>query len=303
LGLGEACGEGEGDAATADVLVTTTYLEDIVGRVAGDRLTVLPLFPRGADPHSFQPTPGTARLIADSRIVVLDVFGLEPAVDELIESSRGEENATIEAAAGLPVRVAAEGPGPGSEGDSGSEESDAHSDEGEIDPHFWLDPVNVVGYVENIKAGLSAVDPEEEATYEANAEAYIAELEALDEWIRGQVEALPPGKRLLVTNHESLGYFADRYGFQIVGSVFGAGGPEGAPSAQQLATLVEAISETGAPAIFVETGSSPELAEQVANETGVAVISDLHTHSVSDEAPTYIDMMRWNVTRIVEALR
>jgi ABC-type Zn uptake system ZnuABC Zn-binding protein ZnuA len=277
------CGNGGGEESDApDVLVTTTYLKDITERVAGGRMTVKALFPEGADPHGFEPTPSVARTIAESRMVIVDVFGLEPVVDELIQATEEDREFTVEAAAGLPART---------------------SDQGELDPHFWLDPVNVMGYVENIRDALTQADPAGEAEYAANAEAYIAELQELDSWIESQVEQIPPERRLLVTNHESFGYFADRYGFEVVGTVLGTGGAGGAPSAQQLASLVAAIEGSGAPAIFLEAGSNTTLAEQVAREAGAQVVTDLLMHSTGPDAPTYIDMMRWNVTRIVEALR
>ena len=102
----------------------------------------------------------------------------------------------------------------------------------------------------------------------------------MDSWIKAQVEQIPPERRLLVTNHESLGYFADRYGFEVVGTVFGSAGSQGAPSAQELAGLVETIRATGAPAIFLETGGNRDLVEQVARETGVTLVTDLYLHSV-----------------------
>ena len=106
-----------------------------------------------------------------------------------------------------------------------------------------------------------------------------------------------------MTNHESFGHFADRYGFRVVGTVFPTADGEGAPSAKALGSLIKDIRATGAPAIFLETGSNPDLADQVARETGVKVVTDLYTHSLSQNAPTYLDMMRWNVDRVVEALR
>ncbi|MBC7294322.1 MAG: zinc ABC transporter substrate-binding protein, partial [Thermoleophilia bacterium] len=171
----------------------------------------------------------------------------------------------------------------------------------DVDPHFWLNPLNVITYCENIRAALTRIDSAGADVYQTNAQAYEGRLRALDSWISKQVSMIPPNRRLLVTNHESLGYFADRYGFRVVGTVFPTLGTEGAPSARQLAELVAAIRSTGAPAVFLETGNSPDLARQVARETGARVVEDLYTHSLGSEAPTYIDMMRWNVTKIVEA--
>ncbi len=180
----------------------------------------------------------------------------------------------------------------------------AHQHEG--DPHFWLDPLNVIVYVENIRDGLIQADPAGEAAYRANAEAYIAKLRELDGWIAGQVKDIPEAGRRLVTNHESFGYFADRYGFRVVGTIVPNISPTTAPSAQQMARLIDRVKETGARAIFLETGSNPKLAEQLARETGIRVVTELYSHSLSDAngpASTYLDMMRYNTQAIVTALR
>jgi manganese/iron transport system substrate-binding protein len=179
-----------------------------------------------------------------------------------------------------------------------------HHHEG--DPHFWLDPNNVIKYAENIRDGLIAADPEGKDIYTQNAAAYIAKLTELDGWIKTQVEQIPAERRLIVTNHESFGYFADRYGFKIIGTIVPSVSSSAAPSAQQLARLIDHIKETGAIAIFLETGASPQLAEQVSAETGVKVVSELYTHSITEasgKAPTYIEMMKYNVNAIVEALK
>jgi manganese/iron transport system substrate-binding protein len=174
----------------------------------------------------------------------------------------------------------------------------------EGDPHFWLDPNNAIVYVESIRDGLAEIDPAHGEVFRRNSDAYIAQLKELDAWIAGQVDRVPPERRLLITNHESLGYFADRYGFRIVGTIIPSVTTGSSPSAQQLAKLITQIRETQAPAIFLETGTNPQLAEQISGETGVRVITGLYTHSVSqDVAPSYIEMMRHNTNVIVEALR
>jgi ABC-type Zn uptake system ZnuABC Zn-binding protein ZnuA len=271
-----ADGTGDGEGAIV-VLADTTFMADIAQNVAGDRLHVSPLLPPGADPHSFEPTPQDAKRVADSRVVIINIAGFEPLVDDLIAGAGTPGLSVIEAAAGLAVTA--------------------------DDLHFWLDPLMVVTYSRNIASGLAAVDPEGGESYVHNADAYSQKLRELDAWIAAQVETIPPERRLLVTNHESFGYFADRYGFRIVGTVFPTAAGEGSPSAQQLVALVEAIQAAGAPAIFLETGSNADLALQVARETGVQVVTDLYTHSLGENASTYVDMMRWNVDLIVGALR
>ncbi len=174
------------------------------------------------------------------------------------------------------------------------------------DPHFWLDPANAILYVENIKTALSQADPAGAATYQKNADAYIAQLKDLDGWIRTEVQQLPPDKRLLVTNHENLGYYADRYGFRILGTVIPNTNPDAAPSAKDLAALIDRIKSAGVKAVFLDVGSNTQLADQVAKETGIRVVSDLYIETVSkpgDPAPTYIEMMKYDTTSIVEALK
>lgn len=284
--------------ARSVVLAGTSFLADIAQNVAGSRLRVTSLLPVGAEPHSFEPTPRDARGVADSRAVIINTPGFEPLVDALIKSAGRPDLVVIEAAAGLTGRMPQVG-----EMAPGADDPGAGTAAGEVDPHFWLDPLQVITYVANIEKGLSTIDAAGAETYRRNAEAYVLLLRELDTWIAGQTADIPAERRLLVTNHESLGYFADRYGFRIVGTVFPTLGVEGTPSAKQLVALVEKIRATGASAIFLETGSSADLARQVARETGAEVVTDLYTHSLGAQASTYLDMMRWNVDLIVEALR
>lgn len=281
------------------VLAVETFLADIAQQVAADRLTITALMPVGADPHSFEPAPGDMSRVADSQVLIINGAGFEAFLEELLANVDGERT-VIEASAGLVSRAAREG-----EAAMMSDEGDGQHQH-EADPHFWLDPNLVIRYVENIRDGLSQVDPEGASVYAANAAAYIEQLKALDAWIVEQVQQVPPERRLLVTNHESFGYFADRYGFKIVGAVLPSVSTGASPSAQQLARLVDHIRASGAPAIFLETGSDTRLAEQVAAETGARVVSDLYTHSLTEPdgpAPSYLAMMRHNVTQIVNALK
>jgi len=265
------------------VLAVESFLADIAQNVAGDRLAVETLIPLGVDPHAYQPTPRDAAKVADCNILIVNGAGIEAFLDPLLANAGGER-LIITASAGLTPR-----PDPQGEHPQG-------------DPHFWLDPNNVIQYVENIRDGLSQADPDGSEIYAANAAAYLKQLIALDQWITQQLATLQPERRLLVTNHESLGYFADRYGFTVVGAVIPSVSTDASPTAQQMAALIEQIKATGAPAIFLEMGANPQLAQQIAAETGVKVVTDLYTHSLSapdGPAPTYIDMMKYNVGRIV----
>jgi ABC-type Zn uptake system ZnuABC Zn-binding protein ZnuA len=170
---------------------------------------------------------------------------------------------------------------------------------------MWLDPNLVIAYVENIRDGFIQVDSEGTDMYQANADAYITQLKSLDMWIVEQVNMIPVERRLLVTNHEALGYFAERYGFEIVDSILPSFSSEASASAQEIVQAIEAIKASGAPAIFLDEAENANLAEQIADETGVKVISDLHLESLTDDSPagTYIEMMKYNVTVIVTALK
>ncbi len=166
--------------------------------------------------------------------------------------------------------------------------------------------MNVIHYVEHIRDGLSQTDPAGKETYTANADDYIAKLKDLDQWIKTNVAALPIEKRLLVTNHDALGYFSEAYGFKVVGAVIPSVTTEASPSAQQMAGLIDTIKSSGAPAIFLDVGENQKLAQQIASETGVKVVTDLYVESISTAdgpAPTYIDMIKHDVNSIVEALK
>jgi ABC-type Zn uptake system ZnuABC Zn-binding protein ZnuA len=288
-----------GGATTAlKVIAAETFLADIAQNVAGDRVKIESLMPIGVDPHGFEPTPTDVAKITDSNVLIINGGGVEEFMAEVLENAGGQR-AVIEASAGLTQREPREG-------EHAEEDEADHGHEHEGDPHFWLDPNNVIMYVENIRDGLSTADPAGAATYAANAAAYIVKITELDRWIADRVAEVPEGNRLLVTNHESFGYFADRYGFQVIGTVVPSVSTGSAPSAQQLARLIDHIKETGAKAIFLETGTNPQLAQQVAKETGSKVITNLYSHSITEPsgpAPTYIEMMKSNTEAIVTALK
>jgi len=262
------------------VLASTTFLTDITRNIAGDRVTVESLLPIGADPHSYQPTPRDLARIADSKLLIVNGAGYERFLDTLLANAGGERE-VVEASAGPPVRAE------------------------EPDPHLWLDPNFVVSYVENIREGLTHLDPDGAAIYQSNADAYITQLKELDAWIVEQVSQIPVEKRLLVTNHEALGYFSARYGFTLIGAIVPSVSSGASPSAAQMADLIDQIQSSGAPAIFLDASDNESLANQIADETGVRVVTDLHLESLTDGPPaaTYIDMMKYNVSLIVEALR
>jgi ABC-type Zn uptake system ZnuABC Zn-binding protein ZnuA len=287
------CGSSSGDetGGALKVVAAESFLADIAQNVAGDRFTVDTLIPAGADPHAFEPAPRDLVEVAAADVVIVNGGGLEGPLLDTVENAGGSA-AVIDASAGLESRTPQPGEPPLAAGQS--------------DPHFWLDPRLVKTYVSNIRDAFSEADPAGTAEYEANAAAYDTRLDELDAWIEAQVDQLPPSSRKLVMNHASHGYFADRYGLEVIGTVIPGAGTSASPTAQQLGELTRAIRDSGVRAIFVEIDENPDLAKQIAAETGVAVVSDLLDHSLTPAggvAPSYIDMMKYDTRRIVEALR
>ncbi len=283
-----ACGGAStGGGGRLKVVASTTIIGDVVAQVGGDRIELTVLFPPGADPHTFEPRPQDMVAISQAQVIVLNGLGLEEALEPALEA-----NAT-----GLIVHASEGIEPPAFEGAE-------HDHEGG-DPHTWTDPNNVIVWTENIAVALSQADPAHAAEYRANAAAYIAELQELDIWIRAQVAQVPTERRKLVTDHLLFGYFAEEYGFEQVGALIGSFSTNASPSARELAALEDLIRAQAVPAIFVGRDVNPVLAEQVARDTGIRVVS-LYSGSLSEpggEADTYLKYMRYNVSAIVAALQ
>ena len=286
------------------VLATTSILGDVVGQIGGAAISLTTLIPAGVDPHAFQPTPRDARLLADADVIFINGFGLEEFMADLIEQAGGDA-VVVSASLGITPLEA-----PGELGEEQSEHEGEGAPAGTdiqqhaVDPHTWFDPNNVIHWTENIQAALVAADPERAQEYAANAAAYQSQLHALDSEIRESVQRLPQERRVLVTDHEELGYFAEEYGFEIIGAVIPSASSLAEPSARELASLFDAIRAKGVSAIFVTSVANPAVAQRLAEDAGVRLVT-LHGHSLTDEqgpAPGYLELMRYNVRAIVEAL-
>jgi ABC-type Zn uptake system ZnuABC Zn-binding protein ZnuA len=269
------------------VLAAESFLADIAQNVAGDRLTVERLVPLGVDPHEYQPTPKDTAKIAQSQVLIVNGIGYEWWLQKTLDTIGGERLVVVTSAGLTASPATADQPPDG-------------------DPHMWLDPARVVRYVENIRDGLSQADPAGKDVYTNYARTYLTRLWDLDHWIKTEVARIPPERRLLVTNHESLGYFAQEYGFTIVGAVIPSVTSDASPSAHQMANLIQTIKSSGASTIFLDVGANPDLAQQIATETGARVVTDLYLETLSGPngpAPTYLDMIKYDVTQIVNALK
>ena len=219
--------------------------------------------------------------------------------------------------AGTPTKIAfvgilgeGEGHDEHDEHDEDEHDEDEHDDHhghdhGPLDPHFWFDPNRVKIAVNDMAARFTALDPDGAGYYSQNAAAYGAQLDELHSWIQAQVGQVHPDRRLLVTSHDTFAYFADVYGFEVVGAVIPSLAPDVEPSAEHIAGLVMVIREHNVPAVFSETTVSGKLPEAVARETG-AQLFQLYADSLGERgspAGTYLGMVRENVGRIVEALK
>jgi len=276
-----ACGENGGSAGEGDKLRVTTSLEifaDMVRNVGGERVDVNALLPPGADPHTFELSPGRVADVARADLIFINGLDLEHSIEDVITNNA--EGPVIELSEGLPALA-------------GDEE------EPNGNPHMWLDPRLAARYVERIRDALIEQDPAGRATYEANAHAYLEQLGDLDREIEAAVLTIPPARRKLVTFHDAYPYLAARYGLEIIGVVVPSPGQE--PSAQRIAELTQTLRSEEVPAVYKEPQFNAEVLEQAAHEAGVRVL-DLLSDAYIDGVSSYIELMRFNVAQLKEGL-
>jgi ABC-type Zn uptake system ZnuABC Zn-binding protein ZnuA len=281
--------------------VTFSVLGDMVQNIGGDLVEITTLVGPGGDAHTFEPTPADSTKLANAVLVFENGLEFETWLDDLFTAS-GSTATRIVASEGIGTITAEE------YGHEGEEHTEGEEHEhGEFDPHVWHDVQNTIAMVENIRAGLAAADPANAAVYQANTDAYLVELAELDAFIQEEVSRIPAERRKLVTSHDTFGYFAKRYGFEIVGTALGAVSTEVAdPPASKIAELVRDIQAAGVPAIFAENVANPGLMETIAREAGVTLAPTLYTDALGEagsDGATYIAMMRYNATTIADALQ
>jgi len=271
------------------VVATTTIVGDIVRQIGGDRISLTVLLPVGADPHTYEPRPMDVASIHDARVIFLNGLELEHPLEPIIlANATGPVIAVSDGISVLPFSATI-----------GNEQHNAG------DPHVWTDPNNVKIWVENIRQELSTVDPSGAELYKANAEILTKDLTELDAWIKQEVALIPTANRKLITDHQSMGYFTNRYGFEQAGLLLSSLTTNASPSALDLAQVEKVIKTQGIRTIFIEVGASDTLASQVAKDTGVTVarIYSGSLGTAESGAGTYLDFVRFNVNAIVEGLR
>jgi zinc/manganese transport system substrate-binding protein len=262
------------------VVASFSILGDLVRNVGGERVSVTTLVGPDGDVHVYTPAPADAKKIADAKLVVINGLGLEGWLPRLVQSSGGKAILVTASQGITPLKIG----------------SDA-------DPHAWQSVANARIYVANIRDALVAADPAGAEAYLANAERYLAELDALDREVREAVARIPEARRKVISTHDAFGYFAAAYGIEFIA-------PQGVStesevSARDIARIITEVRAAKIPAVFLENISDDRLMRRISTETGARVGGTLFSDSLTREkgdAPTYIDMVRHNIKALRSAL-
>lgn len=267
-------------AAPLKVIASFSIIADLVGQVAGAHVEIVTLVGANGDAHVYEPAPGDAKALSDAVLLFENGLDFEPWLARLVEAS-GFKGAEVIVSEGVVPR---------------------HFEDGK-DPHAWQDIANGILYVRNIAAALAQADPAHAAEYTANAGAYIARLVDLDRSIKAAFAKIPAGRRKIVTSHDAFGYFAAAYGIDFIAA--SGISTEAEASAADVARIIDQIRRENISAVFVENITNPQLAGQIARETGVRIGGALYSDALSDAsggAPTYVKMFEWNTRQLTEAL-
>jgi zinc/manganese transport system substrate-binding protein len=296
------CGDDDGAGQEgASIVVTTNILGDIVTNLVGDDVRVEVVMPPNANPHDFAASAKQVAAMREADVLVVNGLGFEEGLDDTIDAAAGDGVSVLTLTDLVPGHLAA-----GEEAHEEEEhEAEEHGHEGE-DPHVFTDPARMAVATAALAEELAdQVDGLDTPAFRERAAAYVADLEALDGEVEALVAAVPAERRVLVTNHEVFGYFADRYGFEVLGAVIPSLSTLAEPSAADLADLAAAIADAGVPAIFAESSSPTRLADALAAEGTDVEVVELFGESLGSEGSggeTYVDMVRTNAERIVGAL-
>lgn len=278
------------------VVVTYSVLGDLVKNVAADCAEIVVLVGPDGDAHTFEPTPKDGIGLADADLVFENGIGFEPWLDKLHAASNSKARRVV-VTQGLEIL----------EGECNHNDKVGEKHEHEDDPHVWHEVENSIHMVGIIRDKLAEADPVNSEKYKAASTKYLKRLEALDLWVLAQVEILPKDRRKLVTSHDTFGYFANRYGFQVLGTLLSSFSTEASdPSPVTFAKLVDSIKAAKVPAIFAENTQNPKVMERLAREAGVKLAPPLFTDALGkpgSQGDTYENMIRSNVTTIVDALK
>jgi ABC-type Zn uptake system ZnuABC Zn-binding protein ZnuA len=302
------------DGQKLKVLASTSIVGDVVANVGGDDIELTVLIGIGQDPHSYEPKPSSLRAVEQAHVVFVNGFGLEEGLLETIESAA--RGVIVAVSAGIePIDTDQRYGSQHDESSTAQDRDDAarhdegHREHGTVDPHVWFDPTNVIVWVANIEQALSGADPENRQGYHERAEEYLKRLETLDQSIRRKLSTVPENRRKLVTDHYLFNYFADEYGFKVIGAILPGISTSAEASARQFANLVELLRKEGITTIFVGSTAGrglEKLAAAVADELGEQVrIIYMLTGSLAERGmpgDTYIGYMEYNLNQIMNGL-
>jgi ABC-type Zn uptake system ZnuABC Zn-binding protein ZnuA len=292
--LAAGCGDGDSEASGDEltVVATTTEVADFVRNVGGNRVEVHGILGTEADPHEYEPRPSDVGAIGDAPVVFKSGGDIDSWLDELITNAGGDPRVLSLIDSVQTIKGEAH------------EDEEEHADD-DVDPHWWEDPRNAIRAVGAIRDALIEADRSGRETYARNAAAYVRKLEALDREIADCMRRVPAGKRKLVTTHDALGYFAARYGVEVVGALIPSLSTQAQPSARDIDELVDQIRAEGVEAIFPETALNERLETAVAREAGAEVGGQLWADTLGPEgsgAETYLNAMRRNADTMARGM-
>jgi ABC-type Zn uptake system ZnuABC Zn-binding protein ZnuA len=272
------CGS-ETNGSGLAVVATTPQVADLTRNIVGDAGSVDQILAANADPHAYEPEPSDAEALAGADLIVRSGGDVDQWTEQLVDSS----------GTGAPVLTLID-------------HVETIEAGGETDPHWWQDPRNAIMAVGAIRDELVEIDPAEAATFEANAKRYLAELSDLDAAIAMCMDRIPASERMLVTSHDALGYYANRYGIDVVGAAIPALSTEAQASAGETADLVDLIRRTGVTTIYPEAGVPQGLEQAIAGEAGAKVGSELWADTLGQQgspADTYLGAIRANTETLL----
>jgi ABC-type Zn uptake system ZnuABC Zn-binding protein ZnuA len=278
-----ACGDEDAGAGSVHVVATTTQAADLARNVVGARAEVTQLLDANADPHGYELRPRDVEALADADVVVRSGGDVDEWLDEAIDSS-GTGAAVVTLIDS--VRT-------------------IEDEERQVDPHWWQDPRNAVLAVGAIERAMATADPAGANAYEEQGERYEARIEALDGAVAKCWENVPEAERKLVTTHDALGYYAQRYGLEVIGTVIPSLSTQAQPSAGELAELAETIRRERVKAVFAESSVTSKVERVIADEAGAAVGKALWADSLGPEGSdgaTYLQSIASNTRALVDGL-
>ena len=284
--IGVGCGTGGSSGDRLAVVATTTQIGDFVRAVGGNPVAVDQILQPNTDPHEYEPRPSDVTGAAGAKLVFASGDGLDDWIGEIVSDS-GSDAEVVDLGAVVPQRLPGES--------SGAEAS-------RYDPHWWHDPRNAEAAVTAIERHLAAADPSHRRLYARNAHAYLDELRRLDAGIAHCMAAVPPARRKLVTDHDAFGYFARRYGIDVVGAVIPSQTTQAQPSAKDLSALAALIEREHVAAIFPESSLSAKVAEAIAAQTGASADHTLYGDTLGpqgSDGATYLTMEAANADAMV----